>query len=96
MNWIHQTPEGVTIQVSVQPRSSKNQIVGLKGEALKIKLTAPPVEGAANKMLIELIAKELGVSKSNIEIRHGQSGKTKVIFIHSLTEELAKQRLGFS
>ena len=76
-----ETPEGMTVTVFVQPRSSKNSIVGLHGDALKIRLTAPPVEGAANKMCIEFLAKQLGVSKSSLSIISGHSSRTKRILI---------------
>ena len=72
---------GVTFKVRVQPRSSKNQIVGLHGDALKVKIKAPPVDGAANKMCIEYLAGCLDVPKTCVEIRSGQSGRTKQVRI---------------
>jgi uncharacterized protein (TIGR00251 family) len=79
MLWIQQTPEGVIFKAVIQPRASRNEIVGLKGDALKIRLTAPPVEGAANKMCIELLAKTFKVRKSDVEIVRGKSSKSKRI-----------------
>jgi uncharacterized protein len=78
---IQDHPAGLTFKTRVQPRSSRNMIVGLLGDALKVKLTAPPVEGAANAMLIEFLARCLGVSRSAVEIRAGQTGRTKRILI---------------
>lgn len=72
---------GLTFKIRVQPRSSRNMVVGLLGDALKVKLTAPPVAGAANAMLIEFLARCLGVSRSAVEIRAGQTGRTKQILI---------------
>ena len=63
--------DGITLTVFVQPRSSKNMIAGLHNDALKIKLTSPPVDGAANKMCIQYLAKWLKVPKSSIEIVSG-------------------------
>ena len=79
--FLKETSDGITFNVFIQPRSSKNSVVGLYGDALKIKLTAPPVEGAANKMCIEFLAKQLGVPKSSLSIISGHSSRTKRILI---------------
>ncbi len=73
-----------TLKIKVEPRSSKSAIVGPYGDALKVKLTSPPVEGKANKELIELLSKELKVHKKDIEIVSGQSSKNKVVKIIGL------------
>jgi uncharacterized protein (TIGR00251 family) len=85
MLWIRETREGVIFKVLVQPRGARNEIVGLQGDALKIRLTAPPVEGAANKMCSEFLAKSLKVRKSDVEIIHGQSSRAKKILLRSKT-----------
>jgi len=85
MLWIQETRDGVIFKVTVQPRGARNEIVGLQGDALKIRLTAPPVEGAANKMCIELLAKSLKVRKSDVEIIRGQSSRAKKILVRSKT-----------
>lgn len=82
MSWIRETVRGLEFKLLVQPRSAKNQIVGLHGDALKIKLTAPPVEGAANAMCIKFLAKCIGVPKSAIDIVSGQTGRNKRICVH--------------
>ena len=68
---------GLKFNIHVQPRSSRNQVVGLYGDALKVKIKAPPVEGAANKMCIAVLAKALKVPKSAIEIVSGHTARTK-------------------
>ena len=73
--------QGVTFKVYVQPRSSKNMIVGLHGDALKVKIKAPPVEGAANKMCIQYMAACLGLPKSCVEITSGQTGRNKQVHV---------------
>jgi len=78
-----QTPEGVIFKVLVQPRSSKNMISGLHDGALKIKLTAPPVDNAANQMCLKFLAKSLGISKSRIEISAGYNSRHKQILLRS-------------
>jgi uncharacterized protein (TIGR00251 family) len=87
MAWLRQTPEGVIFKALIQPRGSKNGIVGLQGDALKIRLTAPPVEGAANKMLIQFLAESLRMRKSDVVIVRGQSSRTKHVFVRSATPQ---------
>ena len=76
---IDEKPEGIAFKVFVQPRSSKNMIVGLAGDALKIRLTAAPVKGAANKMCIKYLAKCLGVSNASLKIISGHTNRSKKI-----------------
>ena len=73
--------EGLVIKVAVVPRASRNQVAGLKENALKIKLTAPPVEGAANKACLQFLSKALGLPKSSLTIVSGESSRTKRILI---------------
>jgi hypothetical protein len=74
-------PGGLAFQVKVLPRSARNMTAGLQGEVLRLKLTAPPVEGAANRMCIEYLAERLGTSKSALEIVSGQSARLKLVFV---------------
>lgn len=74
-------PEGISFSVFVQPRSSKNVVSGSYGESIKIKLTAPPVDNAANKMCIQFLSKTLGVPKSSMEIVSGHTGRKKHILV---------------
>jgi hypothetical protein len=76
---------GLVLTLFIQPKSSRNTIAGIHGQALKIKLTAPPVDGAANKMCIEFMAKTLEVSKTSMEILAGHTGRNKRLLIR--TEE---------
>jgi uncharacterized protein (TIGR00251 family) len=70
------------LKIKVLPRSSKNEIIGLQADGtLKVKLTAPPVDGEANKRLIQLLSKEYTVPKSKIKIIKGLTNKNKVIEI---------------
>ena len=71
----------VTFAVRVAPRSSRNQIVGVEGGALKIKLTAPPVEGAANAALIDFLAGQLGARKSDVRIESGETSRRKRVSV---------------
>jgi uncharacterized protein (TIGR00251 family) len=78
---IRERSGAVRIAVRVQPRSSRNEIVGVISGALKVKLTAPPVDGAANDALIELLSSELDVPKGRISIAAGETSKSKLIEI---------------
>jgi hypothetical protein len=78
-------PEGIIFKVFVQPKSSKNIIVGLHGDALKIKLTAPPIENAANAMCVKFLAKALSVSKSSIDIIAGHTSRNKQVLLKAGT-----------
>jgi uncharacterized protein (TIGR00251 family) len=79
--------KGVTFKVRVQPRGKKNKVVGLLDDALKIKITAPPVDGAANAMCIKFLSSLLKVPKSALEIVSGQTSRIKMIRL-----TLSKQR----
>jgi len=76
------TKNGIVIEVKVEPRSSKRQISGIMGDnTLKVKLTAPPVDGSANEQLIELIAEVTGARKSQIRIVRGLASRRKLVEI---------------
>ncbi len=81
MEFLKETSQGIVLKVFVQPRSAQNMIAGQHGDALKIKLTAPPVDGAANKMCIQYLSKFLNVPKSALEIISGHSSRTKRILL---------------
>lgn len=86
------TATGIAFDVYVQPRSSINAIIGCHDQALKIKLTAPPVGGAANKQCIKLLAKKFGLPKSALTIAGGQASRRKRIaisFLSGSTDETA-------
>jgi len=82
---IKQTPEGVTFTVRVLPRSSRNGFAGEQEGALKVKLTAPPVEGAANKMLVKFLSDSLKVPKSAVTILSGETGRTKTVSVEGVS-----------
>ncbi|OQY08553.1 MAG: YggU family protein [Desulfobacteraceae bacterium 4572_123] len=83
---INERPDGISFKVYVQPKSSKNTITGLHGDALKIRLTAPPVDNAANRLCIKYLAKCLEVPKSALEILSGHTGRNKLLLLKFSTE----------
>jgi len=85
----------IILRVYLQPKASKNEIVGSYRDGIKVKITAPPVEGKANEALIRFLGKELGVSPSCIEITRGQHFREKRLKISgNVDQELLKKILG--
>lgn len=80
-DWLRPVDDGVIVALHIQPRASKNEIIGAQGEALKVRLTSPPVEGAANRLCCEFIAKLCGVAKSDVSIRSGEKSRQKRLLI---------------
>jgi len=81
------------LSVSVQPRASRNQLFGLHGDCLKIRLTSPPVDGKANNALIAFLADILDISKSDLRIESGLQSRRKVVRITGCDEEFVRKRL---
>ena len=90
---IRDTSQGATFAVRVQSRARKDAIVGKIGDALKIALTAPPVEGRANQACIDFLAEFLKVPRSSITIAAGETSRNKVIRIAGLSAEQLRRRL---
>jgi uncharacterized protein (TIGR00251 family) len=84
---------GVTIRVYVAPRSSASKVVGEHNGALKVALTAPPVEGAANKALVELLSKLLGVPKGAVRIVSGETSRNKTVRVDGVDAQTAARKL---
>ena len=81
------TGNDILIKVKIVPGSPKNKIVGIYNNALKISITAPPVEGKANKKCIAYLAKYFDIAKSKIEIISGQTSKNKLIKIYNISQK---------
>src|SRR5512142_691342 len=84
---VTETGEGVTFTVHVQPRASRTEICGLQGGELKVRLTSPPVEDAANRLCVEFLAKQLGVAKSSVSIIAGTKSRHKTIRVVGVTAD---------
>jgi uncharacterized protein (TIGR00251 family) len=91
---VHQASEGATFTVKVHPRARKNAITGELGDALKLALTSPPVEGRANEACIEFFAKLLKVPRSSVTIASGQTSRQKVIRVWGLSADEVRRRIG--
>lgn len=86
MTWITSCSGGVRVQIRVQPRSSRNEITGVVGEFLRIRITAPPVDGEANKTLVKFLGQKLRCSPGKIKVARGVSGRCKLLEISGVTE----------
>ncbi len=81
MSAIALLPDGLVIRLYIQPKASRDQIVGLHGDELKVAITAPPVDGQANAHLVKYLAKEFRVAKGAVSIEKGEMGRHKQIRI---------------
>ena len=81
---VTQTPDGVVFSIHVQPRASRCEICPPKDGELRLRLTSPPVEDAANKQCVELIAKALGIAKSRVSIRAGAKSRHKTVKVEGV------------
>lgn len=93
-SYLHETEDGVILRVRVQPRASRDEVVGVHGDALKVRITAPPVEGAANTHLLTVLAKRLGVPRGRLELRTGSTSRLKSIAIQGISAAEVRLRLG--
>ena len=91
--FLRETSGGTLLSVKLQPRASKNEICSPLGDELKIKVTAPPVDAAANQALLEFLADKLGCSRGKVELIRGQPSRHKTILLHGFTPEEILQRL---
>jgi len=87
------TDRGVELTISVVPRSSRCEIAGIHNNALRIKLTSPPVDNKANIQCCEFIAKQLGIARQQVAIIRGQSSRHKVLRIEGVQEDVVRDQL---
>lgn len=86
MVWLRESKKGLTFDIQVIPHASRAEIAGVQEGAFKVKVTAPPVEGAANEACIKLLARELGLKKSQMEISSGAKSRKKTVMIKDISK----------
>jgi len=91
--YLRAQPDGTLLSVKVQPRASANEIGAEQGGELKVKVTAPPVDSAANEALVRLLAEELGCPRNRVELIRGQTSRHKVVKLHGWSPEDVAERL---
>ena len=87
-------PDGILLSVKVQPRAAKNQIGAVQGNELKIQVTAPPVDSAANEALVVFLAEQFDCGRNRIEVVRGQKSRHKTLKLHGFVAEEILQRIG--
>ncbi|MGC2696720.1 MAG: DUF167 domain-containing protein [Candidatus Angelobacter sp.] len=90
---ISESAKGIAFAVKVHPRARKNAITGVVGDALKLSLTAPPVEGRANQAVIEFFAALFEIPRSSVTIASGETSRNKVVRVTGASKPMAEQRL---
>lgn len=88
-----ETPEGTVITVRAQPRSSRSGLDGMCGDAVKVRIRSAPVDGKANKELVETIADAFGLAKSSVVFKSGETAKTKRLLLKGVTIQAAQKAL---
>jgi uncharacterized protein len=91
---VRDTAHGAQFALRVQPRASRNAIAGVMGDAVKLAITAPPVDGKANQAVVEYLAELFDVAKSSIAIVSGETGRNKLIAVRGLSAEQVRKALG--
>ena len=87
MGYFAETPEGVILNVRAQPRSSRSGLDGVLGEAVTVRIKCAPVDGKANKELVETLADAFGLPKSAVVFKSGETSKTKRILLRGVTPD---------
>ena len=94
MSWFSEAADGVVVNVRAQPRSSRAGLDGVVGDALKVRIRAAPVDGKANKELVETLADAFGLPKSRVVFRSGETSKTKRIALVGATADDVRRVVG--
>lgn len=93
-DWLSVRPDGIWLAVKTQPRASRSEVVGPVGAELRVRVTAPPVDAAANEALTRLLADTLGCRRNQVEIVRGHTSRHKVVAVRGVGEALVRERLG--
>lgn len=95
MTWLRTSGEGVLLTLHIQPGAKRTEVVGLHGEALKLRLAAPPTDGKANEALIVYLAEKLDIPKSRLTLASGQTSRSKRVAVSGVDAvEVASRLLG--
>jgi hypothetical protein len=92
--WIKPTDAGAEMNVHIQPGAAKSEISGMHGDAIKIRIKARPVEGAANAALIDFIATNLGVTRKAVRILRGEKSRQKTVWVAVQADEVERRLMG--
>ena len=90
---VQDSKNGAVLTVHVQPKASRTECVGIRGDALKIRVAAPPIDGAANDELMRFVADRCAIPRASVLIQSGAKGRHKRLYLKGITAELAMARL---
>lgn len=90
---VQDTKDGAILTVHIQPKASTTECVGIHGDAIKIRVAAPPVDGAANDELIRFLARRLSIASTSVQIHSGAGGRRKRVLVNGVTAQLVMARL---
>jgi len=93
---VQATKDGAILTVHIQPKASITECVGIHGDAIKIRVAAPPVDGAANDELIRFLARRLSLPSTSVQIHSGAGGRHKRVLVKGVSAELVMTRLNLS
>lgn len=85
---VQDTKDGAILTVHIQPKASTTECVGIHGDAIKIRVAAPPIDGAANDELIRFLARRLSIPPTSVQIASGASGRHKRVHVNGVTRQL--------
>ena len=92
--FLRETAEGVHLSLKVQPRASRNAVAGIHGDELKVSVTAPPVDSAANEAVVRFIAEALDCPRGSVQIVRGQASRHKILLIRGVPAAQVASKLG--
>jgi uncharacterized protein (TIGR00251 family) len=93
---LRESEEGVLLALKVTPRASADSLVGLHGHELRVKVTAPPVDSAANAAVLQLLSEKLGCSRSSLRLIRGATNPHKSVLVSGMTVSEVARRLGLA
>jgi uncharacterized protein (TIGR00251 family) len=92
-SFVHEQSDGVVLSIKLQPRAATNEIIGVAGSELRVKVTAPPVDAAANEALVRLLADKLDCHRNQVALVRGHTSRHKVVKILGMKGEVVVSRL---
>ena len=95
-SFLRAQPDGVLLSVKLQPRASANEIGEALGDELRVKVTAPPVDSAANEALVRFLAETLGCPRNHVELVRGQTSRHKLIKVYGVSAEAVWSKVSAS
>ena len=90
VDWLREAGAAITLTLHVQPGAKRTEVAGVHGDALKIRLAAPPIDGRANAALLEFVAQRLDLARSAVELKSGQTSRRKVVEVEGASVEAVR------